>query len=386
MLRRSTIALVVVAAALAGGWLLAAPRIQAASQAKEPAASPVPPIVGDKGTVRFFPDAPQLSAIRVNPAPEMPVPIAEPLNARIAYNENVTARVSSPVAGRVVSITSQAGDTVKAGAVLVTIDSPDLAAAVSDVQKARADEARKKAAYDRSRDLLEGGVAARKDVESAAADYEQAQSESRRAALRLRNIAPGGAEDGRFALRSPVTGVVADRRVNPGMEVRPDLPDPLFVVSDTSRLWVLVDLPERQLGKVQPGKPVSVQVDAYPDERFQARIEKIGEFLDPATRRIQVRCVVENRAHRLKPEMYARVTLLSDAERTAVRIPNTAIVTQGLYSYAFVQKEPGLFERRRITLSVQDRDYSYVAEGLASGERVVTSGALLLNSQLALGQ
>ena len=84
--------------------------------------------------------------------------------------------------------------------------------------------------------------------------------------------------------------------------------------------------------------------------------------------------------------MYARVTLLNDQGQKAVRVPNGALVTQGLYSYVFVETQPAVFQRRRVALSVQDRDFSYVSDGLAVGERVVTSGALLLNSQLSLGQ
>ena len=374
------------AVALVLASLLVIKMLRASAAETQVSEQPQPPIISDKGLLRFATDAPQLSAIRIAAARELPVPLAEPLNARIAYNENVTTRVSSPVAGRIVALRSQPGDTVRQGDVLANIDSPELASAVSDVQKAESDEARKKAAQQRSSEMLEAGLLARKDFESARADLEQAQAEVQRARLRLRNITPAGAEDGRFALRSPLTGVVAERKANPGMEVRPDLADPLFVVTDTGNLWVIIDLLERDLAKVKPGKPVSVEVDAYPGERFAARIDKVGEILDPSTRRIQVRCSLANPGHRLKPEMYARVTLLADQGEQAVRVPNGALVTQGLYSYVFVETQPAVFQRRRVTLSVQDRDYSYVADGLAAGERVVTSGALLLNSQLSLGQ
>jgi cobalt-zinc-cadmium efflux system membrane fusion protein len=83
--------------------------------------------------------------------------------------------------------------------------------------------------------------------------------------------------------------------------------------------------------------------------------------------------------------MYARVTLIADAKQKAVRVPNSALVTQGLYAFAFVEIEPGVFQRRKVSLSVQDREYSYIGEGINPGERVVTTGALLLNSELASG-
>jgi cobalt-zinc-cadmium efflux system membrane fusion protein len=80
--------------------------------------------------------------------------------------------------------------------------------------------------------------------------------------------------------------------------------------------------------------------------------------------------------------MYARVTLLADEQQRALRVPNGALITEGLYSHVFVEKSPGVFEKRRVSLRLQDRDYSYLASGLSLGERVVASGALLLNSEL----
>jgi cobalt-zinc-cadmium efflux system membrane fusion protein len=300
----------------------------------------------------------------------------------VTFNENVTARVSSPISGRVVSFKAQVGDSVKAGDTLAVLDSPDLAAAVADLSKARADEARKKPSLERARSLFDAGVFARKDLESAEADEQQARAETERAERRLRNLAPNGGEDGQYAVRAPIPGVVADRQLNPGMEVRPDLASPLFIITDPARLWVVIDLPERDLSKVAPGQPVYVQADAWPDDRFPARIEKIGEVVDPATRRVQVRCSLANPERKLKPEMYARVTLLADENRTAVRLPNTALVTEGLYSYVFVEQSPGVFKRRRVQLAVQDRDYSYVESGVEPAERVVVAGAVLLNSEL----
>jgi membrane fusion protein, heavy metal efflux system len=336
-------------------------------------------------SVRFGPGAAQLSAIRVEPAVRAPLPLAEPMNGRLAYDENYTARVAAPIAGRVTDLKVQPGDSVKAGDSLLILDSPDLAAAIADVRKAGFDEVRKRLALERTRQLVEAGVVPRKDLENAQADFDGSHAETDRSQRRLRNLAPrGGPTDGGgYALRSPIAGIVADRKVNPGSEVRPDLPDPLFTITDPTRLWVLIDLPERDLAKVQVGRPASVQVDAYPELRFEAVIERIGEIVDPATRRVQVRASLRNVNRKLKPEMYTRVTLIADAGELVVRVPNSALVTQGLYSYIFVETEPGLFKRRQVTLSVQDREFAYVVKGVAADDRIVTTGALLLNSELS---
>jgi cobalt-zinc-cadmium efflux system membrane fusion protein len=336
----------------------------------------------EPGILRYAADAPQLAALKIKAAEELPVPLAEPLNGRITYNENFTARVSSPIAGRIVSLRLLPGDPVKAGDTLLALDSPELALAVADLNKAQADETRKRLAFERAQKLHDGEVLPRKDLESAEADMAQARAEAKRARLRLRNLAPAGGAQEHYVLRSPISGVVSERKANPGLEVRPDLTDPLYVITDPTRLWVMIDLPERNLSKVEPGHPVAVEVDAWPGERFPGTIEKVGETVDPATRRIQVRCSLPNPARKLKPEMFARVTLLADAHQRALRVPNGALITEGLYSHIFVEKSIGVFEKRRVSLRLQDRDYSYVASGLNPGERVVASGALLLNSEL----
>lgn len=335
--------------------------------------------------LHFAPGSPQLSFIKVEVVQALPEPLLEPLNARVAYDENHTVRVSSPISGRVTRIRAQPGDRVAAGQPLVWLDSPDFAAASADLSKSTADFQLKQKAYARASELYQGEVIARKDFDTAESDLRQAEAENNRAKLRLHNLDPGlsNASGAGYALRAPIAGIIAERNVNPGTEVKPDAPNPLFIITDPTYLWVMIDLPERYLGKVKVGQKVTIEVDAYPGGDFWGQVASIGEVLDPATRRVQVRCVVNNPSRQLKPEMFARVTPIEDERVKLPRIQNSALVTEGLYSYVFVEKEPGAFEKRQVTLGLQGRNESYVKQGLKDGERVVSIGALLLNSELA---
>jgi cobalt-zinc-cadmium efflux system membrane fusion protein len=239
---------------------------------------------------------------------------------------------------------------------------------------------------ERAQKLFDAEVVPRKDLETAAADHAASRAETVRAQLRLRNLAPEGAGGRGLTLRAPVGGVVADRKANPSMEVQPGMADPLFVVSDLRKLWVQIDLPERHLNDVRVGREVLVSVDAYPSETFRARIARIGQVVDASTRRIQVRCDVDNADGRLKPEMFARVTLLSEAQASVVRVPNNALVTEGLFTFAFVETAGGTFAKRKLQLAFQDRENAFVTAGIVRGERVVESGALLLQSEMTGGQ
>jgi len=346
-------------------------------------------------SVTLAADAPQRAFLRIEAVQAVPAALTGALNARVAFDESRTARISPAIAGRVVRIDADLGATVRAGQPLALIDAPDLGSARADVAKARSDETRKRLDRERAERLFEAGVIARRDLEAAVADHEQAAAEARRANLRAANLGAGTADSGAakgarpadlggesYALRSPVAGVVVARHVNPGMEVRPDLPDPLFTVADLSRLWIVADLPERDIAQARVGGKAMAEVEAWPGQRFEARIERIAPVLDPATRRVQVIASVANADGRLRPEMFARLSLVADDGRSAIRLPATAVVTDGLYSHVFVE-DGNRLTRRKVDVALRDGDQVWIASGLNAGERVVVEGALLVESELA---
>jgi len=374
-MKRTPIALALTAvAALAGAtWYLQRPAHELATEAvvQKPSAEP--------GVLRFPTAAPQLAQLKVDRAELAPVPMDEPLAARVGYDENATARLFTPVAGRAVEIRANLGDSVKAGDVLAVLDAPELGTAAADLAKARADAQLKKAALERMKSLFAAEVVPRRELEAA-------QAEAERARLRLANLAPGGASEAgsqRYLLRAPLAGIVAARNINPAMEVRPDAAEPLFVVTDMRRLTVLVDVPERDLPVVTVGKATRVEVSAYPERSFEGKVIRVAPTLDPQTRRVQARVAVDNAEGLLKPEMYARVAILADAKEELPRVPIGALLVDGVKNYVFVERDPGVFEKREVTLAVQTRNHAWVWTGLKAGEKVVSVGALLLSAELA---
>lgn len=369
-------------AAIAGGvWYTRhtdAPEQPTEPTVQRPSAEP--------GVLRFPTAAPQLAQLKVERAELAPVPMDEPLAARVAFDENATARIFPPIAGRVVEIHANVGDSVKAGAVLAVLDAPELGTAEADLAKARANAGQKQAALSRARSLFQAEVIAKRDLEAAEADAKQAAAEAERARLRLANLAPaGGVSPGsqRLQLRTPIAGVVAMRHINPAMEVRTDGDEPLFVVTDMSRLSVLVDVPERDLPIVTVGKSATIEVSAYPHRSFTGKVVRVAPTLDPQTRRVQARVAVDNPDGLLKPEMYAKVAILADSREELPKIPTGALLIEGVKNYVFVEREPGVFEKREVTLAVQTRNYAYVWNGVKGGDKVVSVGALLLNAELA---
>lgn len=376
----------IVAFALGVLAALGVPRLSShAGRADAPLPEP-PAQAGSPDAVRFDPRAPQLTQIRTMPAAISEVPLTQALPARVAYDESATSRVASPINGRIVTLLARPGDHVKAGQTLARIDSPDYGLAVSDLDKARADLERKQATLTRSRAMSDAGLMARRDLESAEADEHQASAEMRRAQSRLANLHGLHGSAGTFDLRSPIEGVVVDRQANPGMEVRPDLQNPLFVVSDVARLWLLIDVPEPALKSVAPGAEVSFEVAAYPGEEFKGRLDFVSPVFDPNTRRVQARASIANAQGHLRPEMFAKASVSTREGSKAVRVPVSALITRGESSEVFVEESPGVFRRRSVSLAAQNRDYAYVTRGVEVDDRVVTVGAMLLASEAGRGR
>lgn len=353
---------------------------------------PEPPEPKVQGEMVSFPtDAPQLSSFAVQPAEPRKTAITH-LTGRLYWNDDVTVRVFTPVAGRVVKVNADLGDRVSIGSPLAEIDSPDFGQVLANARTAVGNLAAADKAYTRSKELLAHGAAAEKDVEAAQAAYVAALAERDRAEAVLANY--GGtlkATNSVYTLSSQLAGEVVDKNINPGQELRADLmlanaPNlfaPQFVVSDPTTLWVQVDVAETDLASIQPGMRLRVTSRAFPDRVFEGRIEKIGDTMDPATRTVKVRGVVNNPEKLLKSEMYVMVDIINDLSQVAdagVDVPAKAIFMKQDESYLFVESAPGHFERKRVKVGAEKDGKVPVFDGVAAGQKVVSEGALLLQS------
>lgn len=343
----------------------------------KPKAPQLPP-----GEVSIPLDSPKNAYIKKQEINLVRRPLMEPVAGKVSYDESRTARIASPIAGRVISVPQALGTMVKKGQVLLTIDSPDLGSAQSDFAKAKADLELSEKSYKRQKFLYEHGAVARKEFESAQDEWERNQSELQRAEKRLVNLnATPGRLDNRFALLSPINGAITERHITPGMEVRPDLDDPLYVISDLSHLWVLMDVFERNLGLIYVGQHVKVSVPAYPGKVFPAKIEYISKMVDETTRTIKIRCALDNPGGKLLPAMYATVEVESAPSDLAIVIPLTAIFTEEESDWVFVKIGEGLYKKRPVKIGLRLKDRAVIESGLADGDKIVVDGALLLRSE-----
>jgi len=350
----------------------------AAASASAAAAATSPP-----GQLRFPANAPQLAMIHSQLLPAVGMPLGDTLSGRLVYDEDATARILPPVAGRVVAIRVAQGERVHRGQLLAELDAPELGAAIADLDKARADEARKRQALERAQALVGGeGIAAR-DIEAAQADLAQARAETVRASQRLHNLSPDGmmAHGQRLLLTSPIDGVVVERAVTPALEVSTGGTAPLFVISNLKQLSLLIDVPESMAAQIRRGAAVDVESEAFPGRHFKASVVQPGQVIDPNTRRVLTRAALDNADGKLLPEMFVRCAVLQ-TQGSAVKVPNSALVNSGLYTYLFVETAPGQFQRRQVSMLSRGGETSYLGQGVSGGERIVTAGALLLDAEM----
>ena len=292
-------------------------------------------------------------------------------------------KILAPLTGRIVSLNKQLGDAVKAGDVLFTIDSADLAQASADAAKAHAALALARRNLERQRELDKSEIASKRDLEQAQSDYEQAASEAARVDARLAQLGakagsgtalPAGSHV--LAVRSPISGRVVDLTAAAGGYWN-DATAPLMTVADLSHVFVTANAQEKDLAQLYTGQSASVKLDAYP-EPLSAKVRFVGEMLDPDTRTVKVRMPLDNRDGKLKPGMFAQATFLARAH-PGILVPITAVVQSGFSTRTFVEVAPWQFEPRDVKLGARIGERVEVVAGLKAGEHVVVTDGVLLN-------
>lgn len=352
-------------------------------KAEPVAAAPMPIIQNDQ--LRYPAGHPQLPLLVSTPATTAKA-IAVELPARLVWNEEKTQRIYPAFAGRVTHITADVGQSVGAGQVLAQLASPEFGAAQADTSRAVADATLARQALQRQRELFEAGVVARKDLEQAEADAARTQAEVARAQARTSLYGSASGVNQQLGLRSDIRGVVVERNLNPGQEVRPDGTSPaMFVVSDPSTLWVQIDAQEADVGDLRPGVKVGLVVPTLSDQKFEATVQAVTDQIDPTTRTIKIRATVSNPKRLLKNEMLAKVRYERKVG-SGLEVPATAVFLRGNQHYVFVQSQAGVFEPRDVTVSYEGPKQVLLSSGLKDGEQVVSQNGLLLARELRIAQ
>ena len=366
--------------------LLAVVPLAAASCSRPSADAPPnaasPPAHGPAG---LLVDPKMRASIKVASVQTRDVAAVLSVAGKVQFDEERLSRVIVPVAGQVVDLRVKLGDPVKKGQPLCAINSREAASAVGEHAESHKDLdlAEKNAAM--TQDLFDHQAASKMSMQQALNDLAKARARVARndEALRLlglRNESDVESFTGRVPIVSPITGTVIERKVTDGQFVQSDS-TPIITVADLSAVWIVGDLFERDLRLVAVGAPATVTTAAYAGDAFHGRVSYISDSIDPATRAAKVRVAVANPGGRLKPEMFATVSLgLPEVER-AITVPARAVFVDEGRSFVYVEAGEGRFERRLIEVADRPGADLRVLSGLRAGDRIVVDGALLLRQE-----
>ncbi|MBV8909843.1 MAG: efflux RND transporter periplasmic adaptor subunit [Gammaproteobacteria bacterium] len=291
-----------------------------------------------------------------------------------------TVTVLPPGTGRVRELKVSLGDRVRRGELLAAIDSPDLAQAYDDNDKAAsvAKLAAKLLAY--QQEQLRIGAASQRDLEQARSDNDQAVAEYVRTRARLRAI--GGREDAQgearlLMVRAPVSGSVTALSIAPGATINDDT-QPIMTVADLSLVWVTALIAEQDLAGVSRDQEAEVAIDAYPGKTLHGKVLFVSDVVEADSRRDKTRIAFDNPDGYLKPNMFATVRLHGTAVRRVV-LPSSALLMNNDRTTVFVATAPWTFERRTVTPVLEESSQVAIESGVQPGEPVVVRGGILLN-------
>ena len=309
----------------------------------------------------------------------------------VAFNGDRSTQVLSPLSGPVTRLLVQPGAVVSSGAALATVASPDFAAAINNYRKAVATAANMQRIADQDLQLFKTDALSRRERDQAQTDAAAAVADRESALQQIRSLGvdpsllsgtgvTGAAANIPGMIRAPISGTVVERLITPGQLLQAGT-TPAFTIADLSSVWVMASVFETDLASVHKGEHATVtsDVSAAP---FDGTVDYVGALVDPATRATSVRLAVRNRNDLLKRDMYVKVTIQADHQRTGILVPTDAVLRDE-QNLPFVFIASGAvpkmeYARRRVVLGARVGDRYEITSGLSVGDRVVAEGALFL--------
>ncbi|MGY3528254.1 cobalt-zinc-cadmium efflux system membrane fusion protein [Bradyrhizobium embrapense] len=312
----------------------------------------------------------------------------------IDFNQNMLVQAFTPNPGRIVDTPLNVGDEVAKGDTLFTIDSPDLLQAESSLLAAAGVLELQTRTLARVRQLLKTGGGAQKDVDQATSDQQTAEGNYKAGRNAVRIFGKTDAEidrivadrkvDSILVVPSPISGRIIARNAAPGLFVQPGNAPAPYSLADISTMWMVANVIETDAPSYRIGQPVEVRVPAYPNEVFRGRVTTLGLNIDPNSHRQLVRSVIDDPQHKLRAGMLASFTIETEPPKLSVSAPLDAIVREGDGTMTvWVTTDGRKFDRRTVTIGMEQDGWRQILNGLAAGEKVASTGAIFLSNKFA---
>lgn len=296
--------------------------------------------------------------------------------ARVAFRDGAVSRVGAPIPGRVMKLHVEVGEKIKTGDALVTIASPEASGFHMDLSRARIEVQTARDQLDRQTEMSKKGVG--REYERVLAEHQLAEAQASLRHAQKAVALLGRSHDGTVIVESQIDGTVLRRYTTVGAQVEPG-GDPLLEVGNEDALWVVAEVFQDDLLLVTEKAPVTLEFAALPDP-VAGHVAGLGVLIDTNVRRAPVYVVVDGVVPGLTPGMFARANIQAPAKE-GVTVPKTAVlIKDGKSSVVYVEVGEGEFGRREVVVGHTFGDYVQLLSGVHPGERIVITGALLIDA------
>jgi len=307
------------------------------------------------------------------------------LSGKISFDEVKVVKVYPLASGHVQEVKVTLGDYVNAGQLLALVKSPDVASILNDAVAAKNDLAISKKNLQVTEDLYKSGLASEKDYLTAQNDFGKAQALFTRSNEILKIYASPEGNLSSYYIKAPISGFIVDRKINEGMEIRSDAGDNMFTISDLKDVWVLANVYETDIAKIKLGYDADVSALSYNDRVFKGKIDRVFNVLNPETKVMNVRVVLNNPDYLLKPGMFARTTIHYSENKKMLSVPSASVIFDNNKNWVVRFHDKCNFELLPINIYKQLNDRTYIKESLIQeNDRIVTKHGLFIYNALKL--
>jgi len=302
------------------------------------------------------------------------------LVGKVVPDENQVIKIFPLVGGNVEDVNVELGDNVKKGQKLATIRSGEVADFERQMIQAQSDLLIAQKNLSSTEDLYESKLVPERDAITARQMVDKAKAEL----SRVKEIFSiyGLGKSTNYVVKSPISGFIIDKNINRGMQLRSDNSESLFTVGQISDVWVMANVNESDIPRIQIGMPADVRTISFPDQIFKGKVDKIYNVLDPETKAMQIRIQLQNVGFKLKPEMHATVYLNFEEGNEMQAIPSQAVIFDRSKNWVMVFHSRSKIETRPVDVYRSLANRTYISGGLKAGETIISKNQLLVYDAL----
>ncbi len=301
-------------------------------------------------------------------------------NGIVDINPDRVANIFPLVSGNVQDVKVMLGDYVKAGQILGQVKSAEMAQYNAALLNADANVRLTAKLLQQQKDLFKSGLVAQIDVVNA--EIASQQAEAARVAAQQVMAVNGDNRQGGYFIKSPVNGFVVQKNITNGMSIRTDNNNALFTISDLKEVWVQANIYEANISKVHQGDAADVTTISYPNKVFHGKVDKLMNVLDPTSKVLKMRIVLNNPDYLLKPQMFATITINNQQNERAMAISASSIVFDHSQYFALLYKSRNDVQIRPVDIISINGNTAFIKNGLQPGDFLISSQALQIYTAL----